>query len=215
CVLSRGLRLRSDAATVEARGQEGFEPRPQRLDVDPAQHLVGEAQGEQGARPCLIEPAAPEIKDSVLGDLAVARAVAAPDVVRKDLELRLAVLLPLVREEQVLVGLMRVCPDGARSHDDAAVEDTPRAPVENSLVKLPARGARRRMVDHGARVDMLLPADDEEAVEGAGGRLAAQAHLGLVPQEAAVEGDGTRAEAAAARLAHARPADLEAAAPRA
>src|SRR5262249_9736095 len=83
------------------------------------------------------------------------------------------------------------------------IEDTPRAPVENALVELPARGARRRMVDHGAGIDMLLPADDEEAIEGAGGRLAAEAHLGLVPHEAAVEGDGARAEAAAARLPHA------------
>src|SRR5215813_6982272 len=104
---------------------------------------------------------------------------------------------------------MRVRPDGARSHDDAAVEDTPRAPVENALVELPARGARCRMVDHGAGVDMLLPADDEEAVEGAGGRLTAEVHLGLVPHEAAVEGYGARAEAAAVRLPHARPADLE------
>src|SRR5215831_3304808 len=110
---------------------------------------------------------------------------------------------------------MRVRPDGARSHDDAAIEDTPRAPVENALVELAARGARRRMVDHGVGIDMLLPADDEEAVEGAGGRLAAEAHLGLVPHEAAVEGDGARAKAAAARLPHARPADLEGAAARA
>src|SRR5262245_66482045 len=106
---------------------------------------------------------------------------------------------------------MRIRPDGARSHDDAAIEDTPRVPVEDALVELPARGARRRMVDHGARVDMLPLADDEEAVEGAGGRLAAEAHLGLVPHEAAVKGDGARAEAAATRLPHARPADLEAA----
>src|SRR5262249_60111432 len=113
------------------------------------------------------------------------------------------------------VGLMRVRPDGARSHNDAAIEDTPRVPVENALVELPARGARRRMVDHGAGVDMLPLADDEEAVEGAGGRLAAEPHLGLVPYEAAVEGDGARAEAAAARLPHAGPADLERAAARA
>src|SRR5215813_5551031 len=110
---------------------------------------------------------------------------------------------------------MRVRPDGARSHDDAAVEDTPRAPVENALVELPARGVRRSMVDHGAGIDMLLPADDEEAVERAGGRLAAQAHLGLVPHEAAVESDGARAEAAAMCLPHARPDDLEAPAARA
>src|SRR5215468_5619455 len=212
CVLSRGLRLRRDPAAVEARGQEGFEPRPQRLDGDPAQHLVGEAQGEQGARPGLVEPAAPEIEDAILGDLAVGRTVAALDVVGEDLELRLAVHLHLVREEQVLVGLMRVRPDGARPHDDAAVEDTPRAPVQNALVELPARGARRRMIDHGAGVDMLPPADDEETVEGAGGRLAAEAHLSLVPHEAAIEGDGARAEAAAMCLPYARPADLEAAA---
>src|SRR2546421_147197 len=74
-------RVLRDPPTSQPASQQVLAPVPHRLDADPAQHLAGEPIRQQCAGGHLVEPAALEIEDRVLGQLAIGRPVAALHVV--------------------------------------------------------------------------------------------------------------------------------------
>ena len=88
-------------------------------------------------------------------------------VVGKNLELRLRVHLCFVRQQQVLVRLLRVGQLRAVAHEDLAVEDRPRLAVENALVKLMTGAVRLPVIDHRMRVGVLVAVNHVKSINPA------------------------------------------------
>src|SRR2546426_3835676 len=113
-----------------------------RLDLDLLDDLFGKTIRQETARQRRIDATALEIKDFVFFELADRRSMCALHVIGKNLKLRLRVHLCFVRQQQILVSLLRVGQLRAVANEDFAVEDRSRLAVENALVKLMTRAVR-------------------------------------------------------------------------
>ena len=127
------------------------------------QRLADKRLDQQGARLRLGNAARLAVEQQILVKIGAGRAMAADDVVGVDLQLRLGVELGIRRQHQHLrhllaVGLLRV-----RAHDDLALEDAARVPVEHALEQLAAGALGNRVVDDERRVDVLVAAGQEGA----------------------------------------------------
>src|SRR5215813_2869351 len=71
----------------------------------------------------------------------------------------------LFRQQQVLIGLLRISSGGAVAHEDLAVKNCPGLAIQNAFVELMAGAAGLSMIDHRMRVGMLLIADDIKSIE--------------------------------------------------
>src|SRR5438132_7256712 len=65
-------RVLRDPAAPQPVSQQVLAPAAHRVDAEPAQHLAGEPVRQQRASDHLVEPAALEIEDGVLRQLAIA-----------------------------------------------------------------------------------------------------------------------------------------------
>ncbi len=106
------------------------------------------------------------------------------DVVGVDLQLRVGVDQSVVREQEVLVGLLRVRLLGIGTDDDPAVENSPGRIIEDSFVELPAALVRLGMVDHGMMIDVLAAPNHVKAVQGTLTPLPLEARVDVVAHQA-------------------------------
>src|SRR5207244_6660386 len=113
---------RRASAPPEPLAHEPIEPRAHVRMPHAIQDLSAETVCEDAPGGLGREAAGPEIVQLVLVDRAHRGAVRAFHIVRVDLELGLAVGAGLGREQEVVVGLLRVGPLGAGPHDDAPSE---------------------------------------------------------------------------------------------
>ena len=100
-----------------------FERLPERLDLNPVQHVARERVDQHVTRLLQVEASRLQIKDRVLVELTHRGAVRALHVVGENLELRLRIDLRIVGEQQRLVRLLGVGLLRVRPYDDFAVED--------------------------------------------------------------------------------------------
>ena len=133
----------------------------------------------------------------------------ATDVVRQDLQLRLAVDLRVAGKHQVLVGLLRVGFLRFLAHDDLAVEHRTGTAAQHPLVQLAAGAVGPGVLDGGAVVHVLRAARHVEAPEQAVGPLTVEKRVDFHPRHAPARGDGKRPVAAVARLTHLDGAQME------
>ena len=77
-------------------------------------------------------------------------------VVSKNFELWFGIHLGFVRQQQILVSLLRVGQLRAMTHKNFAVEDRPRLAVENAFVKLMTSAVRLPVINHRMRVGVLV-----------------------------------------------------------
>ena len=186
-------RGREGRARARAPRDAGWAASPSPEDV------LGEPEGEQGARRILRDPPGARVVDGALVELADGRAMAALHVVGEDLELRLGVDLRVRRQQEIVVALARVGVLRVPMDQHPPVEHPPTVPVEEPLVDLLAGPPGLAMVHPGMEVDVLSPAGDVEPVEDDAGPGPLQGHVDPVAHEPPSELDGVRSETAPGR----------------
>src|SRR2546426_4785667 len=127
-----------------------------RLDLDLLDDLFGKTIRQETARQRRIDATALEIENLVRFQLTDSGAMCALHVIGKNLKLRLRVHLGFVRQQQILVSLLRVGQLRAMTHKNFAVEDRPRLAVENAFVKLMTGAVRLPVINHRMRVGVLV-----------------------------------------------------------
>ena len=121
-------------------------------------------------------------------------------IVRVDLELGLAVGAGLGREQEVVVGLLRVGPLGAGPHDDAPSEDAACPLGQHAVEEFVARTVWLRMVDHGVMIRVLRAAQEVQAVENQLGAGTVQHGADIVPGQGCPHRDHVKCQIAVAFL---------------
>ena len=128
------------------------------------------------ARRRLVDARGLQVEERVLVELADRRAVLHFTSSAKISSCGLRVDLDVVRQQQVLVRLLRVGLLRVRAHDDLAVEHAARACRRGRPCRARGSCSAARVVDDGVVVDVLLAADQVEAVERALARPRRRAH---------------------------------------
>src|SRR5439155_10547948 len=146
--------------------------------------------------------------ESFLGDRSGGGAVAALHVVCVDLQAGLAVYLRLGREQQVLVFLVGVRLYRARPNEDGTTKDGASPLIQDAIVVEPAGVVRLRVVDGQVVVDVLAARGDVQAEQAAVRARSVHQDTEVVAGQRGAGGEGGRAEAAIARLPHARHAHV-------
>ena len=147
--------LARSAAAVAAPAAIFSSWRAERLDLDAADDVVGEGEGQQAAGLVQADAARAQVEDRFVVELADRGAVRAFHVVGEDLQLRLGVDGRVVGQQQRLVGLLGVGLLGVLADEDLAVEDAAGLAVEDALVQLVAGAVRLGVVDDRVVVDEL------------------------------------------------------------
>ena len=161
------------------------------------------------ARACAFADAArAQVEQLLLGELAHRRAVRALHVVGEDLELRLGVDRRIVREQQHLVGLLRVGLLRVEPHEDLAVEHALAAIVEDALVELVALAVRLGVIDGRVVVHQPIAVDQVEPVHRAVDAFAVEHRVDVVAHQPAAERDVLGGEHRGARQVQMRAGDV-------
>ncbi len=135
----------------------------------------------------LVEPARAQVEQRRCVELPHGRAVAAFDVVGVDLELRLGIDLGFFRQQQVVVGLVRIGAVGALVDDGLAVPDAAALAVQDAAVLLPRRGRAHAMIDARVVIDVLGVAGEVETVKGHLGAGHGDIDVQVIAHQAAAE----------------------------
>src|SRR5688572_6704096 len=104
-----------------------------------------------------------------------------------DLELRLAVGTRFGRQQQVVVGLLRVGALRAGPDDDPAGEDTPGGGVEHAVEIFVTFAVRLRVIDERVVVHVLSTTQQIETIEDGDRSWAIQHRAEIMPGEAATK----------------------------
>ncbi len=131
----------------------------------------------------LADAAAAQVEERARIERSDGGAVRAFHVVGIDLELRLAVGVRVSREQQVVVGLLRVGLLGARTHDDAAREYATRLVVEHTVEILVTLTVVSGMVDRRMMIGVLLTGQEVQSVEDQPATRTRQDGADVVPRE--------------------------------
>ncbi len=139
-------------------------------------------------------------------ELSHGRAVTAFDVVGINFKLRLCIHLGTVREQQIVVGLLRVGSVCADMDNCLAVPDTASIPGGNSPIVLDRSSGPDTMIDAGVVVDVLVIGREVSASQACLGARSLDVDAEIVAYETAAEVEGPVAEDGVARQSgrHAR-----------
>ena len=113
--------------------------------------------------------------------------MAALDVIGEDFELRLAVGLGPIGQQQVLVELIGVGLLGPGRHPYLAPEHRAGTIIDDALIGLVGNARRHQMIDPGGGVQMLFTARKRYPLEGAMDPLAGIAGADFVSRQDAAE----------------------------
>src|SRR5262249_17147161 len=118
-----------------------------RLLLHSIQAFIGKGKQQKFARRRFVDAARAKIEESRVFELTDGCAMRSLHIVGVNLELRLGVDLPVVREQQVAIGLLGIGLLRVLVDDDPAVENAMRMIVEDAIVELPAVAMRLRVLN--------------------------------------------------------------------
>src|SRR5262249_45516949 len=118
------------------------------------------------------------------------RAVSALHVVGENLQLRLRVHVGVGRQQQVFIQLPRVGQQRAFAHEDLAVENRARTPVENTLIKLVTGRMRFLVINRRVVVTVLASGNHVQPVNRRFDILIGQRDVQVVARDLTAQRDG-------------------------
>lgn len=144
---------------------------------------MAERGAQQGLRLCLRQAARAQVEQRVGIELADGRAVRGLHFIGVDHQRRLGVDLGIGRQQQVLVGQVRIGAVGAFADLDATMEHHAAAVGGNATPQQLATRIARDVVDAQAGLDVASAIAEQHAVGGQLGVVAFQAHVQFVAAE--------------------------------
>src|SRR5688572_25015796 len=153
------------------------------LDADLVNDLFSKTVRQQIPRERFGQTARQQVKQLFFLELTDRRTVRAFHVVVEDLELRLCVDTSVVRQKEILIRLLRVCPVRVLANKNFSVEYRTRFVIQHALVILMRCAVQDGVVDDRMRIQVLRPADHVKAVDHRLTTLSCELNIDVMTRE--------------------------------